>query len=253
MKLHKYLICSLLVLLPFKLNAREFLNTYMHINFVFMYSLEPFGDMIDHEYNSYSILDTETNKVVRPDHYDKAYGIILDITPLPSIVLRNEEHAVKFGIRIGYRFHSIEQRMLTVKEEYGGTLLKFDSWMAGFVVYYAPSIEPAILTSGEYSAKGGFTFFMLYGGLRKGEINAYPSMRDNNETPSGEYYTKIDGYKIDIGIGGEVSICNSINFGISLYYSKIIFTMDEKIYPTVGKSTSVNEFCFELSMGIPID
>lgn len=254
----------LLVLLfkPINSHAKEFLNTFLHINFVFMYSLTTFGKIIDTEHESYRIEDPSNNSNgVRPDHHDEAYGVICDITPLPALILGMEEHAVKFGLRLGYRFHSIQQEIVLEKSTYKGDLFTFRTLMYGPVIYYAPSIEPSKVDR-RYNASKGLVFYALFGKINNGTLAAFPSRRDYGVDPvTVDYETKVAGYKIDIGLGGEVSICGSINIGLNLYYSRITLKMDDQIYNTsgdslisqnVGRETSLNEICAEIYIGIPV-
>lgn len=245
----------LLLLIPVQLSAKEFLNTFLHINFGVMYSLYNSGDIVNYEHDSYSIIEAYGNNVVRPNHYDAGFGITIDISPLKPIVLGSDAHAFKLGIRGCYRFHYFQQKIAVMESEdseidYGGNLLTFMSWMVGPVIHYAPSIEASSL-DGEYTAGGGFTLYALYGHLVKGELTAYPAQRNYGESV-GDYETSVKGYKIDIGIGGEISVC-SVNLGLNLYYSMIRIKMADKIYDEVDKNSIINEICVEVYMGIPID
>ena len=245
-------IVIIILFQPLNLSAREFLNTYFHINFLFMYSLTAFGDVIDKEHDSYFIQDPDSGmKSIRPDHHDEAYGVLLDITPIPAMVFGNEGHAIKLGLRVGYRFHSLQQEIILEKSDYGGNLMKFNTLMYGPVLYYAPSIEPSKIGH-NYQADKGLVFYLLYGKLQKAEYTAYPSMRDNGVAPTGDYTSEITGYKVDIGVGGEVSICGSLNLGINLYYSMIRFTMSDQVYSGISRDTSINEICAEIYLGIPV-
>ncbi len=261
-KISGIIILLLLLFKPIDASAREFLNTYLHINFVFMYSLTAFGDIIDTEEESYGIKDPDNNyKTAHPDHHDEAYGVFLDITPIPAIVLGMEEHAFKLGLRVGYRMHSLQQEIVLEKSTYGGDLFTFRTIMYGPVLYYAPSIEPSRVDK-NYTANKGIVFYALFGKLSNGSLTAFPSRRDYDVDPvSIDYNTNVSGYKIDIGIGGEVSICGSINIGLNLYYSRITFKMNDQIYNTandpiisqnVNRKTSINEICAEIYLGIPV-
>ena len=253
---NRILIPALFVLLlnPAPARAKEFLNTIMHINFGVAYGF-PFGDIIDLEHDSYYILQTyEKNKKVRPRHFDSSLGMTIDLVPLPPLILGTDSHALKFGIRGKYFFHYFQQK-LTVKEgekketEYGGELINYRSWMVGPVIHYAPSIEASDL-GGDYTAGGGFTIFALAGPLQEGLLTAFPAQRDNG-VDVGAYETKFDGYKIDVGIGAEISIC-SLNLGINLFYSTMRINMDDVIYSSIGRESRINEFGIELFIGIPI-
>jgi hypothetical protein len=227
-----------------------------------MYSLTAFGDIIDTEHDSYRIQDpSNNNEGVNPDHHDEAYGLLLDITPLPALILGMEEHAVKFGLRIGYRVHTLQQEIALEKSTYGGDLFTFRTLMYGPVIYYSPSIEPSKVNR-QYTASKGLVFYALFGKLSNGTLTAFPSRRDYGTDPvTIDYSTKVTGYKIDIGLGGEVAICGSLNFGLNIYYSKIIMKMDDQIYNrsndsfisrNISRETSINEICAEIYLGIPV-
>lgn len=251
-------ILLLFLTLPANLFGREFLNTYMHINFLYMYGLSTWGDITDYEHKSYSIPDPNNNlKNVHPDHKDTAYGLMLDITPFPAFILGYAEHAVKIGFRVAYRFHNVEQDIQLENRDYTGDLMKFQALMYGIVIYYAPTIEPS-LTSKHYNASKGLSFFALMGNLQGGEITAYPIWKKHDPSTyppainSAPDSTPIKGYKFDVGVGGEVSVCGSVNIGLNFYYSYISYEMTRNIYPGVGRNSSLKEVCLEIYMGIPI-
>ena len=223
-----------------------------------MYSLSCTGDILDYEHDNYYIEETydrTTPKKQRADHYDMSFGMSIDLVPFDPIVLGNESHAIKFGIRAGYFFNYIDQT-IEVKEssddakEYGGTLVQYNNWMVGPIIYYAPSIEPVGIGD-KYSAKGGFTMYVLFGMINSGTLSAFPAKRDHGEDVS-NYETSVSGYKINAGIGTALSVC-SINIGLNLYYSRIQLKMSDEVYSSIGKKTTIDEICFELYWGIPIE
>lgn len=237
--------------------SKEFLNTVIHINFGLTYGFT-YGDIIDYEHDNYYIAETidgeTTNK--RPKHYLNSYGMTVDIVPFNPFILGNEAHAVKFGLRGVYRISSLDQN-ITIRNsddketDYGGSLIEYQSWMVGPLLHYSPLVETSEV-SGEYTSSGGFTLYVLYGRLLNAELSSYPSKRANGESVSSPYIAQVDGYKLDIGIGGEVSVC-SVNLGMNMYFSYIGFTMNDKLYPTIGTSSSITQFCIEIYMGIPVE
>jgi len=254
-------IIILLIVIPINSQAKEFLNTFLHINLGVMVGLT-YGDIMTYENKTFSMIEdyrTEEPIKDKPEYYDMSLGIMIDLSPFPPLILGNEAHAVKFGVRGGYRFHSLTQN-ISIEEgsksevDYGGDLMSFGTWMVGPVIHYAPSIKMSDI-SDAYSAEGGFTIFFLYGQLNNGTLTKHPSVRSyidaNDGTQLTDYETAITGYKLDVGIGGEVSIC-AINFGINLYYSYMNIKMKEKIYDGVSKSTSIHEACLEIYIGIPV-
>ncbi len=267
-QLFKSLILILIIWSPIHADASEFLNTIMHINFGVCFGF-PFGDIFNYERENFSIMERykRENQTLRPNHYETAFGVTMDVSPFPAIILGKEAHAIKIGVRGGYRFHYLQQKM-SVREDasyeingvkyenntnddidFTDYLMVFHSWMIGPVIRYAPFIDSSNFM-GTYTAIGGFTFYVLFGKLENGVLTAFASKRKSN-TPTGNYRSKIDGFKMDIGIGGEIAIC-SINIGINFYYTYIQCEMDEKIYSTIGKTSEIHEVCLELYIGIPI-
>jgi hypothetical protein len=171
------------------------------------------------------------------------------------VLMGYEAHAVKFGLRSNLRLHYIQQKMTINRDgsdeaDYQKDLVYFKTWMVGPVIYYSPSVEVTGLES-EYSATSAITMYALFGVVDKGEINKQP-LKNELEGGVTDPFTEITGgYKIDVGVGGEVSVC-SVNLGLNLFYSHTSFEMRDAIYPTIGKKTTLGEICVEVYMGIPI-
>jgi hypothetical protein len=224
------------------LQAREFLNTVLHLNFGGMYSFASGGDIIryeDKEANSdlYEVKDT--------NYYETALCITLDVAPTKPIILGMEDHAIKFGVRGSYKIHSLQQSV-NMPDEKTGKIMDYYSYMIGPVIHYAPFIEPSDLNK-DYTAGGGFTFFALLGKIN-GDLKTYPVL----PVPGGSKSSKISGYKYDIGVGAELALC-SLNIGINLYYSYTSIKMKEEVYSGMGKKGNLKEGCLELYIGIPIE
>jgi hypothetical protein len=234
-----------ILMTPAALYSREFLNTVLHLNFGGMYSFANQGDVLDCENKAIDSHFSDSHEV---SYYETAYCITLDIVPTDPIMLGMEESAIKFGIRGSYRFHYFQQRVMS-KSEFGDQLMDYRSWMIGPVVHYAPFIEPSDLNE-DYKASGGFTLYALYGRLN-GNLTAFPAIREDGGS-TGDYNTKINGYKFDIGLGAELALC-SLNVGVNIYYSYMKFTMKDQIYSDLGKSGYIKEGCMELYIGIPIE
>ena len=253
----KIIVSGFLLLVTPPLPAKEFLNTIMHINFGATYGFI-YGDIIDEEKNSYYITEHSGGKDrdVRPAHYDSTFSIFVDFTPLPPLILGDEAHALKFGVRGAFKFQFINQT-ITIAEgstdkSYGGDFIITRTWMAGPVIHYAPFINASGL-SDNYTAGGGFTLFFLYGRILNGKLYGYPAKRDYEGAASvSNYQANITGYRLDMGMGGEISIC-SINLGLNLYYSIMEINLSPAIYPNLGDRSKLTEFCFEIYMGIPIE
>lgn len=239
--------------------SREFLNTILHINVGFAYCF-PFGNLTEHENNDYKLYSAYEDRNIRPTHYDSSINVYMDLAPFKPFILGNESNALKIGIRGGYRFHQIKQNLVVKPDEnsekdYSGTLFSYDRWMIGPVLHYAPVITPLGLKEG-YSAKGGLTFFLLFGQIVGGELTASPALHNANPTEfdtkyGGNWKSKCEGYAIDIGIGGEISVL-SINIGINIYYTYISLKLKKDIYETLGRDLYVHEAVLEIYMGIPI-
>lgn len=232
--------------IPSVVNAREFLNTVLHLNFGGMYSATSFGDIIKEEEDAADLLITDKYDIA---HYETAFLITLDIAPMEPIILGMESNAIKFGLRAVYGFHYLQQR-IAATEEYSEQLGRYDAWMIGPVVHFAPVINPSDIDN-EYTASTGLTFYALYGRL-DGNLTAYPGLRDAELGSFSTYDTGIDGYKLDIGLGVEIALC-SLNFGINIYYSYTSFDLNREVYSGAGKDMYLREVCLELYMGIPIE
>jgi hypothetical protein len=231
------------------LQAREFLNTVLHLNFGGMYSFASGGDLPqceDHELIAANILTNNRNT----NYYETAFCITLDIVPIKPIILGMEDHAIKFGVRGSFKVHSLQQTV-NMSSEYSGKLMNYNSYMIGPVIHYAPFIEPSSL-SGDYTAGGGFTFFALCG-MINGDLTAFPVLREKGEnSASGKHLSKVTGYKYDIGVGAELALC-SLNIGLNVYYSYTDVKMKENIYAGMGKRCNLKEGCLEIYIGIPIE
>ncbi len=239
---------------PLNLAAGEFLNTVMHLNFLYMYGVSTWGDITTYEHNNFAIKDPDNGmRNARPDHKDNAFGFFMDITPFRAFLLGNEDNAIKLGFRFSYKFHSVGQTVQLENKSYKSDLMNFQAFMGGIVLYYAPTVEPAVVSK-NYNSSKGLTFFVMYGQLQGGEISAFPVWKktDPDTYPLAVSSTKIKGNKFDIGFGGEVSICGSVSLGLNIYYSLITYTMNDKIYSRVGRNSTLNEVGLELFIGIPI-
>lgn len=231
--------------------SKEFLNTVVDFNVGIIFGA-PFGNIINYETSSYSVVQPSGNVTMRPSTSDASFGFFVDITPFPPLILGLESNAIKFGLRAGFRFNYWQQS-LTVTElniNYRGQLFEFKNWMAGLVIMYAPFL--GINRKGEFTASGGFNFFVLFGTILDGKLNSYPVKRLAGES-TGPWETTVEGYKIDAGIGGEISVF-SINVGVNVFYSYLNLTMVDLVpYSGMGKITEIHEVCVEIYMGIPIE
>ena len=248
MKKQSTILCLLVFIIVFisqqSLQAREFLNTILHLNFGGMYSFAAGGDIISKENK-----ESDSNSLVKnSSHYETALCVTLDIAPTKPIILGMEDHAIKFGVRGSYKLHSLQQA-LDLNDESTGKLIDYYSYMLGPVIHYAPFIEPSNLNK-DYTAGGGFTFFALFGKI-SGDLTAYPVLSDIDPAIISKS-SKISGYKFDIGTGAELALC-SLNIGINLYYSYTNIKMKEPVYADMGKKGNLKEGCIELYIGIPIE
>ena len=232
-------------------HAKEFLNTIMHINLGVVFGF-PLGDMINKETSSYYVSQPTGGTLVRPSTSDASLSIFVDISPFPPVLLGLESHAIKFGLRGGFRLNYWQQS-LAVKElniDYRGMLLQYYNWMVGPVIHYSPVL--GISKKGDYTAGGGFTLYALFGTIIEGGLSAFPVYRLSGGA-TGPYNTKVSGYKIDAGIGGEVSVL-AINVGVNVFYSYLNLTLLEATpYVGLGSVLEVHEVCIEIYMGIPIE
>lgn len=237
------IIC--IITIPASLQSREFLNTVVHLNFGGMYTLASRGSIINSEN---SVISTRIPESTNTSHYETAYCATLDVVPTDPILLGMEDHAIKFGLRGAYRLHFLQQRV-KAGDEIGDQVMDYRSWMVGPVIHYAPFIEPSDLNE-DYTASGGFTLYALYGNLN-GNLTAFPAVREKlNDITL--YNTKIKGYKYDVGVGAELSLC-ALNVGVNIYYTFIKIKMKDAIYSDIGTKGYLKEGCLELYVGIPIE
>lgn len=238
-------LVAALSVIPVRIQAREFLNTVLHLNFGGMYSFTNVSDIIDEEHDI-----AEANSLNGEEsYYETAYTVTLDIVPFDPIILGLESNAIKFGIRGTYGFNFVQQRITQDGNVYEGELMNYDLWMIGPVIHFAPVIDPSDLDN-EYTASSGLTFFATWGRL-DGDLTAYAALRDYGASLS-PYSTSINGYKINVGFGAEIALC-SLNFGLNLYYSYTSYTLENEIYSGKGKNHNMKEGCLELYVGFPIE
>jgi len=226
------------------LSAREFLNTFMQINMGYSYSLVVAGSLVDAE-----------NKQKDTDHKLKynnnSFNFMTDITPFKPIFFWDESHAFKIGFRGGYRMHFMNQEVTIGGKDRGGDLLVYNTLAAGPLIRYSPNIS-FFSHSGEYSAGGGFTLYMLYEHVMSGHLDAFQAKRAIDSSFSANYHALVRGYKLDFGIGTEISVC-SVNLGVNLYYSQMRMKISEKIYDEIGKKPFVHEGNIEIYIGMPLE
>jgi len=241
------------------LYAAEFLDAFLHINFGFSASMGLDNEWLKYEEESYyltELYDDATTKEIHPTHNQTAFSLFLDIMPIPPIVFEDSGQALKFGIRGGYKFYFLNQ-VLDITEtdgslsSYGGQYFRYSSWFVGPILYYAPSVKSEGL-DGEYTAKGGFTLFVLYGQLVDANLTAYPAKRNKGVT-IGNYESSVTGYRLDFGIGGSISL-GSLNLGVNLIYSYMSLTLSTPIegYDSFKSPSSMNDFMIEIYAGIPL-
>lgn len=233
--------------IPAQLNAREFLNTVLHLNFGGMYSFTNVGDLIDEENDE---INANLPDATEESYYETAYTFTLDIVPFDPILLGLESNAVKLGIRVSYGFNFVQQRVTSGSNVYNDQLMNYDLWMIGPVIHFAPVIDPSDINN-EYTASSGFTFFATWGRLG-GDLDAYAALRDWGGIPISNYNAKIKGYKFNVGFGAEIALC-SMNFGFNLYYSYTSYKLDREIYLGAGREYYMREGCLELYVGLPIE
>ncbi len=231
--------------------SKEFLNTIVDFNIGVVFGA-PIGNLISQETSSYSVVQPSGNKTMNPTTSEASFGIFVDITPFPPIILGLESHAIKFGLRTGFRFNYLQQA-LTVTElniDIREILLEYKNWMAGLVIMYAPVL--GINRKGEFTASGGLNFFVLFGTIFDGKLSPNPVKMKATTGATGSSLS-FEGYKIDAGMGGEISVF-SVNIGVNVFYSYINLTT-AKVMPYTGfaKNAEIHEVCVEIYMGIPIE
>lgn len=243
------LLSMLLILSADTAYSREFLDTILHINLGMAYGFT-YGEVIDHE-EDYRV-DSD-----RPDHHLNSFGITFDIAPFRPYLMGHESHAFKIGVRGSYKIHFVEQQLSdnrSIDEQ--ESLFSYRTWMVGPVIHYSPSVSTSEIT-GDYTSRGGFTMYALYGRLVSAELHTYPGARASGEPvlPADSGFpssTKLEGYQLDIGVGGVVSVC-AVNLGINLFYSYVNYTMSDRVYADVSRSGSMSQYVAEIYVGIPVE
>jgi len=257
MKLLKSSIIAVaLVLSPSVMYAGEFLNTIMSINIGIAYGF-PFGGIVEHENERYSLYSPYEDLWVKPTHSNTSFSCFADLAPFDPFILGNEAHALKIGVRGGYRLHKIRQSLVIKKskkkeKDYSGILMGYDRWMIGPVLRYAPVIQVGGM-GGNYTAIGGLTFYVLFGQYVDAELTAFPAKRKKEGKSSvSPYQSNFHGYTVDLGIGGEIS-AGMINIGLNVFYTYLDIDLDRNIYRDLGEKSSIHEITLEVYAGIPIE
>lgn len=246
----------LLVMAPVQLQAKEFLNTIMHINLGFVIGA-PFGHMIEKEDGRFeSYADSNITGDYDFTNYHSSFGLTLDIVPMPPIILGTESHAIKFGIRGGFRFAFIYQKLNLRDENKNNTkaLLSYKEWMVGPVVHYAPKLDVSSLT-GNFTSDFGITVFALYGGLFDTQVNAFPIIRDRGGTVNSPSATSAKGFKLEAGFGLQLAV-SAVNLGVNFFYAFTQLKLNKSITDYAGEvpqPVRLHELCLEFYIGIPIE
>ncbi|MCL2026266.1 MAG: hypothetical protein FWG92_05620 [Leptospirales bacterium] len=244
-KLLKAACLAAIIILPVSnLSAREFLNTFMQINVGYSYSLLVAGDLVDAENSQKS-----THRKLK--YNNNSFNFMVDVVPFKPIFFWDESHAFKVGFRGGYRRHIMTQNMTMDGKDYGGDLLTYNTFVGGPLIRYAPNVS-FFSYSKEYGAGGGFTMYMLYGHIMGGNLNAFQTERAIDSSFSANYNTAVRGYKLDFGIGAEISLC-SINLGFNVYYSQMRMKLSDKIYVETGRKPVMHEGSIEVYIGMPLE
>ena len=244
-KLFRVAFLAAIIILPVSnLSAREFLNTFMQINVGYSYSLFVAGDLVDAE-------NSQKSMPRKLKYNNNSFNFMADIVPFKPIFFWDETHAFKAGFRGGYRRHIMAQNVTIDGDDHGGDLLTYNTFVVGPLIRYAPNIS-FFSYSGEYGAGGGFTMYMLYGHLMSGSLDAFQAERAVNSSFSANYHAAVKGYKLDFGVGAEISVC-SINLGFNVYYSLMRMKLSDNIYATIGKKSVVHEGSIEIYIGMPLE
>jgi hypothetical protein len=179
----------------------------------------------------------------------------IDLMPFDTIGI-GDYRIIKIGIRGVGRYHVINQELKVSTgsnstKDHGGQLISYFDGMIGPVLRYTPFATRSSFDS-SLSSRGGLTVFALAGQIFNGNLTAFPAMRNDREFTGTIHSTSVSGWRFDIGMGGEFTMCNA-NLGLNVFYSYTGFKMKDKIYSDIGKSSKMNEMCVEVYMGIPIE
>ena len=110
MKKYPLLTGLLLFAVALPLPAKEFLNTFLHINLGVTWTAGNFGEVIDRELaTELSTEKSDTFGYGEPSFLHTSFDFSLDLAPFRPLVLGYEAHAVKIGLRGGMRMHSCRE------------------------------------------------------------------------------------------------------------------------------------------------
>ncbi len=185
-------ILTAFILLPSLSHGREFLNTRIHLNFGGGYNFASNAIMNYENQAVPGILLSNSFFPLEPTHDVTDYGLTIDAVPFEPLMLGQDSHALKFGLRGGYRFHFVSQKLgikITDSKKYtiNSDLLRFQTWSVGPVVHYSPFVKPHV--DGGYASIFGISLFATYGQLVNGKYTGYPSLNDSIE----KVYSEITG------------------------------------------------------------
>ncbi len=174
-------IILIILLLPSLSYGREFLNTKIHLNFGGGVNFTS-NEILNYERRAIpAILLANNFFPLEPIHDVTDYGLTIDLVPFEPLLLGQDSHALKFGLRGGYRFHFVSQRLgITVTDDasysVNSDLLRFQTWSVGPVVHYSPFVKPHV--DGGYASMFGISLFATYGQLVNGRYTGHPSLND---------------------------------------------------------------------------
>ena len=106
------LCVTLLLLIPRQGDAKEFLNTFMHINLGVSYSLASVGDIMDREKDL--TLDTAKSSTFdyeKPTFSHIGLNLAIDLVPFDPLVFYHSSQAMKIGLRGGFRYNSFGEKL----------------------------------------------------------------------------------------------------------------------------------------------
>ncbi len=232
-----------------ELCAREFLNTFMQINLGYSYGLDCAG----------KITDTEIRHAVdgkKLKYVNSAVNLMLDVVPFKPVYFNMGKMAVKIGIRGGYRGQNTDQTVKTSvnggsRKEYTGNFMNYHCLCAGPMIRFAPFLSMADEFT-DYVAGGGMTFFVMYGRIFGGELNAFAANRACGVQVPEPWKTSLNGSRLDIGIGGEIAVC-SANLGLNVCYSRLWLHLRDQVYNEIGKNSTQQELSAEIYIGMPLE
>lgn len=216
-----------------------------------------FGGFLKDESDNNEASVTYSDGVTKTDsanHNSYSFGMHLDILPFSPFVSEAGDSAFNIAFRVKYSKSKMEQSLEIgddkeyEKFDWDATLLKSQVLLGGIALYYAPEFTPG--ENNEGSSAFVITVFAMAGTYLKGDLTPYPIYQ--KELLGTSASTDFSGYKIEAGLGCELSGETMFHVGGNIYYGYSGIKTKQAVYSADEKNLNFSEVTFELYAGITI-